>query len=90
MLILILLPSLPPWRIFDTVLGIVGWESLRKFTPEEIETIEEKLRNRELARNNKQYEEADAIRAELLNTFGVIAEDGAAGHAWRYAGESGQ
>ncbi|KXK26647.1 MAG: Cysteine--tRNA ligase [candidate division WS6 bacterium OLB20] len=75
---------------FDTVLGIVGWESLRKFTPEEIETIEEKLRNRELARNNKQYEEADAIRAELLNTFGVIAEDGAAGHAWRYAGESGQ
>lgn len=71
----------------DSVLGVVDWENLQIFTKKQIEQINQKVNDREVLRNNKQYDDADAIRDELLAKYGVVIEDASGGQTWRYTGE---
>jgi len=66
----------------DSVLGIIFWEKKAKGKISESE-IEKLIRERSIARKNKDYEKADKIR-DYLKEYGIILEDTPQGTRWRY------
>lgn len=63
---------------FDTVLGILQTEKVEEISPELKALIEQ----RELARQQKDYQKADTLRAQL-ETKGIILEDTPDGVRWK-------
>jgi len=66
----------------DSVLGIIFWEKKAKGKISESE-IEKLIRERSIARKNKDYENTDKIR-DYLKEYGIILEDTPQGTRWRY------
>jgi len=54
----------------------------------ETREINRLLREREDARETKDYAKADRRRKELLDRHGVVVEDGPQGTIWRYVAKS--
>jgi cysteinyl-tRNA synthetase len=61
------------------------WAALRKGGVEDVDEIERLVRERDSARQNRDFAEADRIR-DLLLERGIVLEDGPAGTEWRKAG----
>lgn len=73
----------------DRVLGLVEVaRKSRQVDPELREWVEERIRARKEAREERDWDRADAIRDELAER-GVILEDGPAGTRWKLAGTGG-
>ncbi len=66
---------------FDKVLGFFG--HFRKRRKELSEEVEEWIKKREVARKNKDWKTADAIRDMLLREKGIILEDTPEGVKWK-------
>ena len=61
------------------------WADARRGFVQGVDEIERLVREREQARERKDYAEADRIRG-LLDARGIVLEDGPAGTQWRKAG----
>ncbi len=70
----------------DRVLGLVELARKgRELDPEVVERIEARIREREEARRERDFETADRIRDELAEE-GIVLEDSADGTRWKVAG----
>ena len=67
--------------LIGSVLGILQDESFNKISDELRNQIEELILKRDKAKKNKDYEEADKIREELLN-LGIEIKDTSNGTVW--------
>lgn len=70
---------------FDLVLGLDLFKGLstQKMNPLKQQKIEKLIKKREDLRNHKQWEEADAIRKQLMEEFNVEIDDTAEGTKWK-------
>ena len=68
--------------LIGSVLGILQDESFNKISDELRNQIEELILKRDKAKKNKDYEEADKIREELLN-LGIEIKDTSNGTDWK-------
>ena len=68
--------------LIGSVLGILQDESFNKISDELRNQIEELILKRDKAKKNKDYEEADKIREELLN-LGIEIKDTSNGTVWK-------
>lgn len=77
-------------RAAGALLGLLqqdcgAWTASRRGSVQGVDEIEHLVRERERARERKDYAEADRIRA-VLDARGIVLEDGPAGTQWRKAG----
>ncbi len=73
---------------FDSILG-VGMEKhigAKRKLPDEVEKL---IREREAARDSKDFARSDAIRKELNDRYGVVLEDTQDGTRWRFRRDHG-
>jgi len=67
---------------FDNILGLdLKKELEEKELPEEIEKL---IQERNIARQNKEFEKADAIRKEIEERYNIVIEDTKEGVKWHY------
>ncbi|MGC9037562.1 MAG: cysteine--tRNA ligase [Candidatus Micrarchaeia archaeon] len=67
---------------FDKILGLDFEKALEeKELPEEVARL---IQERELARKEKNFEKADAIRKEIEEKYGIVIEDTKEGVKWHY------
>ncbi|MEA1013099.1 cysteine--tRNA ligase [Sphingosinicella sp. LY1275] len=71
-------------RASAALLGLLGTGATQWFQGEGDSSVEERIESRAAAKKNRDFAEADRIRAELA-ADGILLEDGPAGTTWRRA-----